>query len=120
LDQISEGSDPDLIACTGEGGVLEVYPGSGPEVCTALGLAEADIESMLADPRRELGERLTADINLSCLTPQEAAQRAAELLDELGFEGWTIVVAAGEGCGVVRIGSDDEHTLYVTHVPHPE
>jgi hypothetical protein len=118
MDEVTEGSDPDLVACTGERGVLEVYPGSGPEVCAALGLAEADVESMLADPRRELGER-ASEISLACLTPRETARQAAELLDELALVGWAIVVDEGEGCGVIKIGSGDDHTLYVIRVPRP-
>lgn len=117
MDEISDGTDPELVACTGDRGVVEVYPGRGPAVCTALGLAEADIEAMLADPRRELLARITAEIHEPCLSMDQAVQRADELLDELGFEGWSIVRRPGEGCGLVDIGTDDDHTLYVTPKP---
>jgi hypothetical protein len=106
-------SGPALVGCTGPRGVLEVFPGDGPQVCADLGMVEADIAAMLDDPRNELQERVSLEINAKCLPPPEAGRHAESLLDELGFDGWNVVVDIGEGCGVVVIGEGDDHTLMV-------
>jgi hypothetical protein len=119
IGEVSEGTNPPLVACAGPAGAVEVFPGSGPGVCTSLGLAAIATDTLVGDRRTELGSRLQSEINMLCLPPREAQQAAAVLLDELGFEGWVVVQREGEGCGLVAFGVGADRTLYVNPTPPP-
>ena len=79
MDEISEGSDPDLDrlyrraeACS------RCTRAADPRYAPPWVWRRPTSNRCSADPRRELSERITAEIHLTCLSRQEAAQRAAE------------------------------------------
>jgi hypothetical protein len=119
-EQQSPGSDPPLVGCTGDRGVLEVFPGDGPEVCAQLGLSEADVAGMLDDPVAELSRRTVEEINARCLPFDVAVARARELLSEIGLQGWNVVaIDDGGTCAVVGMSDTETRTLNVRTIPAP-
>jgi hypothetical protein len=118
LDEKSPPSDPPLVACASDRGVIEVFPGSGPEVCTDAGLVPADIDAIMSDPLLELSRRIVDEINLTCPSFDGAIEHARQLLEELGFAGWNLVaVDDGGECGVVGNPDPQTRTLSVRTVP---
>jgi hypothetical protein len=117
VDEQSEPTNPSLVACVGRGGALEVYPGDSDELCATLGLAAADLDSFVADPTIPLNDRIAEEINMQCMEPEQAAQAAVALLDQMGFRDWNVVLEATEKCALVVFAEGGEHTLYVRHYP---
>ncbi|MBI5087338.1 MAG: hypothetical protein HZB15_00270 [Actinobacteria bacterium] len=118
VDQKSPPSDPPLVACTGDRGVFDVYPGTGPEVCAQVGLVEADVEAMLGDPVLELSRRISDEINAQCLSFEAAVERARELLDELQFSDWKVnAIDDGGVCALVGMDDTGTRALNVRTVP---
>jgi len=117
VDEPSAPSNPPLVACVGRGGALEVYPGDGDELCSELGLALADVETFVTDPKHALNERIATEINLACMEPEAAAKAAVAVLDEMDFRGWDVVLEATEKCALVVFGEGDDRTLYVRDHP---
>jgi hypothetical protein len=118
IDEISEPTDPALVACTGLTGVVQVFPGESDELCTRLGLSAADLDALAVDPLIDLQEGLSR-INAECLLPDQARERALALLDDLRFEGWRVVMrpANGDGCAGVLIMDGVDDTVEVMVLP---
>jgi hypothetical protein len=117
LDQQSPPSDPALVLCVSEQHVLEVFPGSGPEVCRAVGSEPVDLPSVVADPVHELSRRVVDEINAACLPFDDAVKAARSLLDELGLAGWNVVaIDDGGRCAVVGVSDIESRTLNVRTV----
>jgi hypothetical protein len=118
IDHDNPSSDPPLVACVGSLGIVEVLPGADDTTCTQNGMATADVESMMADSLTALSEG-TDEINMRCLPPHEAERAATVLLDELGFEGWRVVVRGSGGvCGLIASGGEEfPRVLFVNPTP---
>jgi hypothetical protein len=117
LDQESPPSDPALVLCMSEQHVLEVFPGSGPDVCRAVGSAPVDLPTDVADPVRELDRRVVDEINPACLPFDQAVEAARSLLDELGLAGWNVVaIDDGGRCALVGVSDIESRTLNVRTV----
>jgi hypothetical protein len=114
-------ADPNLIACTGTLGLIEVFPGDNDEVCATVGMAVAEMPSLVDVPLHRLRVRVASDINGHCLSPDEAQRVARALLDEFGFESWSVVPqrveAVPNGCPIGVVGDEDGHALYVNFTP---
>ncbi len=119
--ELADRTDPPLVQCTGSLGLVEVFPGDSDEVCTGLGMAVAAVPNLADVPLHQLQLRVASDINAQCLTADEAQGVARSLLDELGFESWTVVPRRTEGlrngCSMGYVGSEDGHALYVNFTP---
>lgn len=101
---------PDLVACIGGGGAVEVFPGR-PSVCGGLGLVAADVDLSVGNERIVgLQDRVVEEINaVGCLSVGDAALAAEQILSESGLEGWRVVVDSevGDGvCGMVGVDSE--------------
>jgi hypothetical protein len=116
VEVVNPPSDPPLVACTGAGGALEVYPGDSAEACTAMGLGVADVRATMEDPVRELSMRV-GELNLRCLDAQAATTDGRALLDELGLGGWSVAVRPGSATCYALAVATNERTLYVTPLP---
>jgi|CXWL01.1.fsa_nt_gi hypothetical protein len=106
---------PDLVACIGGGGAVEVFPG-GPSVCGGLGLVAADADLSVGNERIVgLQDRVVEEINAAgCLSVADAALGAEQILSESGLEGWRVVVYSevGDGvCGGVVVDSETRTLL---------
>jgi hypothetical protein len=113
------GVAPPLVGCTAPGRGLEVFPGGNGDVCAEVGMTVADVDTMVADHLRELGDRIS-EINARCLTRPGAQHAAEALLDELNFDGWQVVLGAdGEGCAAIAFGGGSPPTLNVITRPSP-
>lgn len=121
IGEVSAPTDPPLVQCTGSLGLIQVFPGASDEVCTGLGMAVADVPGLADVPLYQLGLRISTDINAQCLSPDEAQKVARSLLDEFGFESWTVVLQEVEGrrngCSLGVAGGEDDHALYVNFTP---
>jgi len=101
------GPIPPLAACLGPGGVIEVFPGDD-SVCTELGLDAAGLVLSAENAAIvDLQERLIDEVNSKeCVTVEDAATLAQDLLNASSLVGWTVEtpadVVAGT-CGTTAI-----------------
>jgi hypothetical protein len=121
LDHAGPATDvaPPLFACVGSGGALDVFPNLAdpPIKCTDLGLVDADTD-LIDDPRVVLQDRLTNDINLTCVDLDTARQLALKALADLGLNDWTVTVRDNaKDC--VKAGEDpDTKSVFLLSVPN--
>jgi hypothetical protein len=112
------GAAPPLFACVGRGGGLDVFPNLSdpPATCTDLGLVAA-ITNVTADPLVVLRDRLSNDINATCVDLNTARQLAQTALSDLGLKDWTVVVRDNtKDC--VKAGEDsDTKSVYLFSPP---
>lgn len=113
------GSVPPLTGCVSETGAFWVFPSDAPNVCTRLGLSEADPSQDLS-PLAELAERLGEYIGVdTCVPPDEAVAGIEEILDELELSQWSVVARPqGPDSPCASFGIDgDEQIVYM--IPGP-
>jgi hypothetical protein len=110
LGDISGASEvPDLVACIGSGGAIEVFPGPA-DGCEQLGLVPA-AEELSAENAEvvQLNEQLTEQINAApCVPVRDVAAAAERIVQQSGLTDWEVVVSPGsEGgtCGKVAVDS---------------
>lgn len=107
----------DLVACIGQGGAIEVFPGTDT-TCTQLDLVLADPE-----PTPEtmaiiaLQDRLSVEINAAaCQSVNSVARDARTILDEFDLTGWAVVVdpSSVDGvCGKADVDPESQTVLVV-------
>lgn len=99
---------PPLFACVGPGGGLEVFPNLSdpPASCSSLGLADANTD-VISDPLVVLQDRLTTEINETCVTVDDARPLIEAALADVKLENWTITVR-DDTHGCVFAGQDAE------------
>jgi hypothetical protein len=110
---------PPLFACVGPGGGLDVFPNlSDPPVsCVDLGLVEA-VTDVSEDPLVLLQNRLSNDINATCVDVETARQRAQAALSDLGLNDWTVIVR-DDSRDCVKAGEDpDTKSIFLQSVPN--
>jgi hypothetical protein len=110
-----EGTIPELTACVGSGGTLDVFPG-GLEVCETLGLVplepalSADNAAIVA-----LQDRLVNEVNaVDCRPVQEVLLTVQDLVDTSGLAGWRVVAEPGTESGACAKAAVDSATRTVT------
>jgi hypothetical protein len=110
---------PPMFACVDPGGGLSVFPNlSEPTVaCSDLGLVDA-VTDLSADPLVILQDRLTNDINLTCVDLGAAHQLAQAALTDIGLDDWTITIRDNAN-DCVKAGQDpDAKTVFLQSVPN--
>ncbi len=109
----SEGPPLPLQACVTSEGVAAIMPGDAA-TCSQLGLSSfAPIDPGAPEGQRLLGvadlnQRLASTYNLGpCLDPDAVAAEVHLLLDDLGFDGWDVIIAgtftADEPCASAAV-----------------
>lgn len=94
---VPAGRVPPLIACVTDQGILAVFPSSDQALCSALGLAEPDPESLPAgDDIRQLNDEFFTYFDQQDCRPIEQATRDLRLiLNNRGLNKWQIQVSPG-------------------------
>ncbi len=115
---------PALIACTGPGLGVNVFPSSDPELCQRLGMVTAEVR--LDDDGQavvELQDRLIAATYPDCVSSEDAAAEAQRTIDDLGVDGWTIEVIPPErdsqACARVAVDAETRTVRLVPTDPIP-
>lgn len=99
---LGDGTAPPLIACIGQGGLVEVYP--YVDACEALGLEAADSQLSPYNQRVVQLQEGVAKLNLEiCHGVGAIAQQINDLLFELDLDDWSVsqptsTPAAPEAC----------------------
>jgi hypothetical protein len=111
------GARPDLIACTAPDRALEVLPAFADETCEMLGLTPADVPAAVADPLVELDRRVV-EMNKACISVSDARQQAPALLEELGFDDWSVsVIDRDDPCGRIAIDTEAKQLVVFPSPP---
>lgn len=110
---------PELTACVTADGLVEVFA-AGRSVCTEVGSSPLGEVPDAALAVGELQDRLVGATLDRCADPAAVGDLATRLVDELGLEGWSVLVRppATEGPACAGIGVDTEQRLVVV-VPLP-
>lgn len=104
LGQGQSGVVPDLVACTGVGGAIEVLPVADDESCETFGLEPERGDQLGGDPVAELNEQAIELNQLGCRPKDEMKAAAAELIGRLGLDGWRVEVDPSAGaCSVLAV-----------------
>ena len=108
---------PRLVACTGPGRPIEVYPLAEGTGCATLGLLDADVTANVDDPVVELQE-IAASLYGSgvCTSSEELFRSMEDALKTLELVDWTAVVDGDAKCAVAAI---DPSRLVVRIAPDP-
>ena len=106
---------PPLVACIGEGGIVEVYPGPD-DLCAALGLAPAAATLSEENQRvAELSVRIADDVNAAdCAAVAVVEARVEAILDELELADWSIEREQGvesASCVKAQVVSDTHRVV---------
>lgn len=114
---------PDLVACVGAGGVVEVFPlahGVAAEhQCGQLDLGTLGTAPLTRDPIARLGDRVSLEVNATCVPIDDAPAVLGGILRDLDLVGWQILVEEGvDPCARVAL-DPDARTLHVLHARAP-
>lgn len=115
------GSLPPLTACVTERGNLAVFPTDDQDVCASLGLAYPEPASQDdANQIRQLDSDLQAYFSSKeCASMQEAETRVPNMLDDAGFDTWTIQTQQASDerpCASYSLTADTE-TIHLVPIP---
>lgn len=118
------GSVPPLTACVTERGTLAVFPADNQDVCATLGLAHPEPTSQdTANQIRQLETDLQAYFaSTQCADMHEAETRVRNILDDAGFDTWTIQTQQASEerpCASIALSSDTE-TIHLVPIPTPD
>ncbi|MEZ5176668.1 MAG: hypothetical protein R2823_10795 [Acidimicrobiia bacterium] len=120
-DIVPSGEVPPLVGCVTDQGNLAVFPSDSQALCTQLGLAEPNPESVPdSDVLRELQNELVQHFDQQVCQPiEDASQDVRRILDTHGFEDWQIQVApggAGRPCASLAFDVANE-TVHLVPIP---
>jgi hypothetical protein len=103
----AKGEVPDLIACAGGAGSVQVFPVVDETSCEFFGFASLD-PSAVVDPIQQLNAAVR-ESNEKCRTAGELSQEAAEVIERLGLTTWTVDVQSPDvGCSLLAVDTDAE------------
>ncbi len=96
-DIVPAGQVPPLIACVADQGILAVFPSSDQALCSALGLAEPNPESLPAgnDIRQLNDEFFTYFDQQDCRPIEQSTRDLRRILNNRGLSDWQIQVSPG-------------------------
>lgn len=96
----ASGVVPDLVACTGGAGAIEVLPVSDDESCATFGLVPAELGP---DPVSILRREVAFELSEGCRSPAELLDVVERQVAELGLTGWEVRLEAGVQCALAAI-----------------
>jgi hypothetical protein len=117
----SEISVPELVSCISEVGAIEVFPVRPGETCDVLDLAPLGTVDLVGNPLVLLQERISTEINMTCIATEDAPPIISQMLRDLDLGGWTIVIGSHRPeapCSIVGL-APEERRIYVVHSPLP-
>lgn len=105
------GAVPDLVACTGGAGAVEVLPVAAGQSCETFGLVPAE-PSTAADPVLQLDARVVLGNGAGCRPADELVESARRMLADLEMSEWTVVVDPTAGdCALLAIDANRRHLI---------
>lgn len=112
------GEVPELAACTGGGGSVEVLPVADGETCETFGLVTAELRPDAAGAVETLARRLS-DVHASgCIRVDELRAYAEAQLAELGLVDWKVVAPVADGCALAATDAASR-TVSILEDPRP-
>ena len=120
-DIVPAGQVPPLVGCVLESGNIAVFPSDDDTLCTRLGLAQPDPESMSGAQKIR---RLTADLvehfsRQDCQPIEAAEQDVRSIVDSYGLDDWRITImpdAPQDECASFGIEPADK-TVLIIRIP---
>ena len=113
---------PPLLGCVLDSGMAAVFPRSGNQGCSDLGLATL-ADHRVDDRVQEFIEELSSELRSRCVPPQEARELAQDELDALDLVGWTARIsrddAPAQWCASLAVDAPSRVVLIVPIPPAP-
>jgi hypothetical protein len=98
------GLAPRLVACTGTGRPIEVYPLADGAGCASLGLLDADVTANETDAVVALRTFVVEMDRMSdCLSSDRLARAVDDQLSSLGLDAWSVVVEGDARCALAGV-----------------